>query len=319
MATASTRPPSSSTPTASTTWVADDGEPSDPAGVDDLLQRWSGPAYPDLDEVDDGRVEAARLAELRTATCERRAEQRLAAGDVDGLVSELTRLAADEPLRERPRALLMATLAASGRQAEALRVYDDFRRRLGHELGTTPSPSLVAERDELLAGAAEPVPAFATRLPEPASSLVGRDVLAADLTGLVGGARLLTLVGPGGVGKTRLLLEIGRRLRSSEHPVVLCELAVADASSAQDAVAAALRIDARAGTPLIDRLTDVVADSEVVVLLDNCEHVLAPIAVLVDALLDPLPERPGRGDQPGAFARRRRARAQRPDADRGRR
>ncbi len=102
--------------------------------------RWHGPAYPELDDVDDGRAESIRLDELRIRAVEARAERRLAAGDTDGLVAELAALADEEPLRERPRALLMAALAAAGRQVEALRVYDDFRRRLGDELGIEPSP-----------------------------------------------------------------------------------------------------------------------------------------------------------------------------------
>ena len=95
----------------------------------------------------------------------------------DGLVAELTALADAEPLRERPRALLMAALAATGRQVEALRVYDDFRRLLGDELGIEPSPALAAQHAALLAGAGRPrswAPAEPA-CPCPATSLIGRD------------------------------------------------------------------------------------------------------------------------------------------------
>ena len=112
------------------------------AELDALLARWSGPAYPELDEIDDGRAEAARLEELRIRSVEVRAERRLTFGDTDGLVADLMALADEQSLRERPRALLMAALAAAGRQADALRVYDDFRRLLGDELGIEPSPAL---------------------------------------------------------------------------------------------------------------------------------------------------------------------------------
>jgi predicted ATPase len=206
-------------------------------------------------------------------------------GDTDGLAAELVALADAQPLRERPRALLMAALADTGRRVEALRVYDDFRRLLGDELGIEPSPAMAAQHAELLAGGAAAVPA--SRLPVPATSLVGREELAGDVTALAGAGRLVTLVGPGGVGKTRLLLEVGHRLLADrpDRPVVLCELATADTGSAVDVVAAALGIDARPGAPLAERVADVLGDAEVVLLLDNCEHVLDPTAELVERLL----------------------------------
>ena len=98
-----------------------------------------------------GRAESVRLGELRIRAVEARAECRLAAGVTDGLVAELAALADEEPLRERPRALLMAALADAGRHVEALRVYDDFRRLLGDELGIEPSPALAAQHAGLLA------------------------------------------------------------------------------------------------------------------------------------------------------------------------
>ena len=75
------------------------------------------------------------LAEVRVRAAEARAERRLAAGATDGLIAELAAMADDDPLRERPRELLMSALVATGRNAEALRVYDDFRRLLAEELG----------------------------------------------------------------------------------------------------------------------------------------------------------------------------------------
>ena len=130
----------------------DAADPSAPATIDEILARWQGPAYPELDDVDDGRAESTRLGELRIRAVETRAEARLAAGVTEGLIVELATLADEEPLRERPRALLMTALATAGRNAEALRVYDDFRRLLGHELGIEPSAALAAQHASLLAG-----------------------------------------------------------------------------------------------------------------------------------------------------------------------
>ena len=99
--------------------------------------------------------------------------------------------------------------------------------------------------------------------------------------------RLVTLVGPGGVGKTRLVGEVGLALRAArpDRPIVLSELATANAQSAVDVVAAALAIEGRPGIGLAERIAAVVGDTELVVLLDNCEHVLDPIAALVELLL----------------------------------
>jgi predicted ATPase/DNA-binding SARP family transcriptional activator len=271
--------------------AAPEAEPAGLATIDAILERWQGPAYPELDDVDDGRAEAVRLQELRVRAMERRAEWRLATGVTDGLVAELTALVDQEPLRERPRALLMAVLAKAGRTAEALRVYDDFRRRLGDELGIEPSPALAAQHADLLAGTDAGVWKPASRLPVPVTSLVGREALVDEVVAMAEAHRLVTLIGPGGVGKTRLLGEIGLRLRAArpDRPVVMCELATASRESAVDVVAAALAIEGRPDVGLAERIGAALADTEIVVLLDNCEHVLDPVATLVELLLGRCP------------------------------
>jgi predicted ATPase len=99
--------------------------------------------------------------------------------------------------------------------------------------------------------------------------------------------RVVTLVGPGGVGKTRLLIETGHRLEAArpDDAIVLCELAGADARSAVDVIATALGIDGRPGVAPVDRIVDVVRETPVMLLLDNCEHVLDPVAAFVDVAL----------------------------------
>ena len=253
-----------------------------------LLDRWHGPAFAELLDVDEGRAESSRLAELQIRARELHAEHRLAAGQADDVVSELAALAEAEPLRERPRALLMAALDATGRRVDALRVYDDFRRLLGDELGIEPSPVLVAQHAALLDRDVEEarwVPSGG--LPTPTTSLIGRSSLVDEVTTLVGSRRLVTLLGPGGVGKTRMSLEVGQRLAHDrpDRPVVLCELATAAEHTALDVVAAALGIDARPGVPTAERVASVLDDTEVVVVLDNCEHVLDPIAELAERLI----------------------------------
>ena len=268
-------------------------DPMDGAGeaMAEVLARWHGPAYPELDDVDEGRAEAVRCAELRVRAREALAERRLASGDTDGLVAELSALATDEPLRERPRSMLMTALVAAGRHVEALRVYDDFRRLLGDELGIEPSPALVAQHDAVLRGTSMTAWTPATRLPVAVTSLVGRDALVDDVVTTVSEQRLVTLIGPGGVGKTRVLVEAGRRLLAvrGDRPVVMASLATADETSAVDVVAAALGIEGRPGVGLAERVAAVLADVDVVLLLDNCEHVLEAIADLVDRILSTCP------------------------------
>jgi predicted ATPase/DNA-binding SARP family transcriptional activator len=270
---------------------ADNADPSIASTIDAVLARWQGPAYPELDELDDGRAESIRLEELRVRAMERRAEWRLAAGGTDGLVAELAALADQEPLRERPRALLMAALATTGRTVDALRVYDDFRRLLGDELGIEPSTALTTQHADLLAGTSQTAWTPTSRLPIPVTSLVGRDTLVGEVTGAVEAHRLVTLLGPGGVGKTRLLGEVALALRAArlDRPIVLCELANASEESAVDVIAAALAIEGRPGVGLADRLATVIADTELVLALDNCEHVLDPIAALTELLLASCP------------------------------
>ena len=94
----------------------DPADPSVLATIDEILDRWHGPAYPELDDVDDGRAEAVRLAELRIRATEELAAVRIAAGATDDLITELAALTDEEPLRERPRGLLMTALARRGSQ-----------------------------------------------------------------------------------------------------------------------------------------------------------------------------------------------------------
>ncbi|MBF6357162.1 AfsR/SARP family transcriptional regulator [Nocardia higoensis] len=260
-------------------------EPGDSGAsrVGDILDRWRGPAYPELEDYDAARAEAVYFDELRTRAREFVAERRLAAQDTDGLAAQVRALVDEYPLRERPRALLMDALVATGRHADALRVYDEFRRLLADELAVDPSPELAARHRRILDSGEPGEWAPQSLLPMPPTSLVGREQLLTELAALAAECRLLTLVGPGGVGKTRLLLELGHRLTES-GPVVLCELGRVEAAGAGEAIAAALRIDSTPGVPIVDRITGVVRDGALVLLLDNCEHVLEPVAALVERL-----------------------------------
>ncbi|MFC4948746.1 AfsR/SARP family transcriptional regulator [Pseudonocardia sp. GCM10023141] len=172
----------------------------------EALTLWRGPALVDLPH---GQAMAARLEELRLAATEDVIEAELAL-PAGASVAELGSLVAAHPLRERLRGQLMRALHRAGRPGEALQEYTKVRRLLRTELGADPSPELAAIHRSILR--AEHPEALPRRgLPGQLTSFVGRDVELARLAALAD-ARLVTILGPGGMGKTRLAVEAaGRR------------------------------------------------------------------------------------------------------------
>ncbi|MGW8768538.1 ATP-binding protein [Streptomyces sp. NPDC055815] len=181
----------------------------------EALGLWRGPALADVREAPFAAGQAARLDALRLDAVEEWVAAELSVGgDPAFLVRELERAVRDHPLRERLRGLQMRALGAAGRQAEALAVYAEVRTALAEELGADPSAELSAVHLELLRGG-ESAPPVRTSppLPAPLTDFVGREGERERLTTLLAAARLVTLVGPGGAGKTRLALEVGAGLR----------------------------------------------------------------------------------------------------------
>ena len=183
---------------------------TDPAAAAGTLERvlalWRGPAY---GEFADGfaRAAATRLDALRTTALEARADAVLRAGDPATAAALAADLTAEHPLRERPVEIAMRALAALGRTPEALEAFRRHRALVGEELGLDPSPTLRALETRLLRAdvvAPRPDPARPDPgLPTRPSPLVGRADELRDLTGALAERRLVTVVGPGGVGKTR--------------------------------------------------------------------------------------------------------------------
>ena len=182
----------------------------------EALGLWRGPPLSELSL--DGALagELERLEELRLGAIEQRIDADLQLGAHHGLIGELRRLVAEYPLRERLHAQLMLALYRAGRQAEALEAYRSARTQLVEQLGIEPGPRLREVHQAVLAQdlALDAPPAFATAsaLPVPSTSLFGREADLERLAALVADARLVTLIGPGGVGKTRLAIEAARRL-----------------------------------------------------------------------------------------------------------
>ncbi|MEV1000166.1 BTAD domain-containing putative transcriptional regulator [Nonomuraea sp. NPDC050202] len=195
------------------------------------LGLWRGPAFADVADAPFAGPQAVRLEELRLAATEDLYEAELSLPDA-GPAAGLRELVAAHPLRERARGLLMRALHAAGRQAEALAAYEEGRRLLADGLGADPSPELAALHLEILRGSR----ARTTRTAPPAqlTSFVGREDELARLAAL-GGARLVTIVGPGGTGKTRLAIEAATRRPPGRPPaadaVAFADLSLVDAPS----------------------------------------------------------------------------------------
>src|SRR6266516_4586919 len=190
----------------------------------DALLAWRGQPLADAAGSDFAEATAARLTELRSSVLADRIEADLALGEGASLVGELRVLLSADPLAERPRAQLMRALYAAGRQAEAIAAYHEGRELLADQLGVDPSAQLEQVYLGILRGGEEPasdpereaVPAqarpSAARAQSPLTSFVGRDEDLSRVLKNLRAARLVTLTGPGGVGKTRLAIEASGRL-----------------------------------------------------------------------------------------------------------
>ncbi|MCP3803894.1 winged helix-turn-helix domain-containing protein [Allokutzneria sp. A3M-2-11 16] len=258
----------------------------------EALELWRGPAFAEFQDAEFARHAVERLSENRLAALEDRAEAWLAADGHDAvdLLGELGELVDRHPLRERLRAVHMRALYGAGRQGEALEGYDRLRHRLAEELGLDPGPDLVALRQAILERdpglSAEPP----TNLPAPLTALIGRVAAVAELRALLGDSRLVTLTGPGGVGKTRLAVETARQLtKAFPDGVWLVELSGADRGVA-DLVSTVVGL--REDTPgpgLEQRLASMLRTKRLLLVLDNCEHVVEAVAELAERLLRAAP------------------------------
>ncbi|WP_399943167.1 ATP-binding protein [Streptomyces sp. BBFR25] len=257
------------------------------AGLREALALWRGPALPDLPEAP---AETARLTELRLTAVQDRVEAELALGGGAELVPELRGLLSAHPLSERLYGQLMRALHAGGRPAEALTVYEEARRTLAEQLGVDPSPELSALHGELLRGHPSTAPRR-PRLPAQLTRCVGRDAELERITALFADARLVTLTGPGGTGKTRLAIEAASRCDPSVSPADVCfvELApLTDGGQIPYAVLTALGVREgfrTAGVDATERLLTALEDREALLVLDNCEHLVDAAAALAALLL----------------------------------
>lgn len=259
---------------------------------------WRGSALADLTDQPWSAGEARRLEELRLAAVEDRIEAELALGRHSELIAELEAMIALHPFRERLRGQLMLALYRAGRQAEASDVYQKTREALVEELGMEPGlelqqllKAILNQEASLGVPAAERPAARLDNLPMALTSFVGRDAALTQIRKLVSENRLVTLTGPGGVGKTRLAVEVARSLLGQyESGVWLTSLApLTDPALVPEAVALVLAIRAQADQSPIERLIATVNDHQYLLVLDNCEHLIDASARISEALLTSCP------------------------------
>ena len=274
----------------------------DPRGVGRLreaLGLWRGAALEDIGLQESTTFDAAatRLEGLRLVAMEDRFDAEISLGHGEDLVTELTDLVAAHPMRERLVAALMRALVATGRETEALLVYERTRETLADELGVDPSSELSALHVALLRGElGRREKTRKTNLRAELTSFVGKEADVAAVRQLMAERRLTTLIGPGGSGKTRLATETARTLLGDlPDGAWLVELAaISTGGDMAQATLDALRLrdgllgDAPDAEPT-GRVIAAVRDRAMLLVLDNCEHVIESAATFADRVLRECP------------------------------
>ncbi|MEO8692078.1 MAG: BTAD domain-containing putative transcriptional regulator [Acidimicrobiales bacterium] len=257
---------------------------------EEAIALWRGRPFAEFADDEWARPTVVRLEELHATARELQVEALLGSARVDAAVAAAEALCESEPFRERAHGLLMQALARQGRAAEALRAFDRFRGFLVQETGLEPSPSLAELQRAVLAQDAHMSPSSrdsrSGNLPVQHSSFVGRAREVADLATLLRDARIVTLTGVGGVGKTRLAIAAAAEVLSRfDGGAWLVQLAtVRDPKVVVDAIAAVFGVTRHPEADLIETLAGFLRPKELLVVLDNCEHLLGPVVDLVRAL-----------------------------------
>jgi len=246
----------------------------------EALELWGGPALAEVAFEDFAQAEIRRLEELRLVALEMRIDADLQLGGHAQLVGELEALLAEQPVRERVACQLMLALYRCERQGDALEVYQRTRAQLAEQLGLEPGPALKALQAQILdhapalqasamSGRVNLAPAGA-RVPLPPTPTIGRQCDIEDVSGMLTDpdVRLVTLTGPGGVGKTRLALETALALQASFRDGV-CWVKLAGVARPDDVaatIARALAVPPLQGERTDDALRRYLADRQLLLL-----------------------------------------------------
>jgi len=281
-------------------------EPDDLRSVelcDQALGLWRGEPFVDAAACPTLDHEAGRLDELRLAVIEYSFVRRLAAGAAGEVVSDLSQLVNQHPLREGLWSSLITAHYRAGQQAEALADYERLRANLAETLGLDPSPELqdlqlrVLRQDPDLVGDGD-FPTLGSlgtvvgNLPVELSSFVGRVDEVKSLVDELDGHRLVTLIGVGGTGKTRLSIEAARTVSESfPDGCRMVELApVAVAGAVPFAFCAGLEITAPTGGDVMGHLVARLGDKRMLIVVDNCEHLVTAAANAVEQIVVACPD-----------------------------
>jgi predicted ATPase/DNA-binding SARP family transcriptional activator len=263
----------------------------------EALALWRGDALADVRGFPFADRLATGLADERLAAVEQDAARALAGGRPEApLVAELAGLTREHPHRDGLWLLYLRALAASGRPSEALTEYERLRHHLAEDLGVDPPAELRELHTRILRGELPAQQRRHARLPTALTSFVGRDAAVADVRAALGDHRLVTIMGPGGAGKTRLAVEAARACQDRVGDVWLAELApltgdedlVPTVLSAMGLLEVSVFDRPGATAPRQDprgRLLDAAADADGLLILDNCEHLVDAVAALAEELL----------------------------------
>lgn len=264
-------------------------------------------SQPALDEFSDepwAMAEVARLTELRSAVVEDQVEAHIELGEFDAAIDELHRHIREHPFRDRPHELLMQALALSGRQVEALRAFQEYRSLLIDEVGVDPGPAITeldrqitlgqispearAERVTPPAGTQVLAPVFSdgtmSNLHFPANEFVGRQAEIAEVGEALAASRLVTLLGPGGVGKTRLSYRVAaNQIDAFSDGAWVAELV--DCEAGADVVRSIADVFGLTDVDSAEACAAQLAGHDLLLVLDNCEHLVDELGPVVDTLL----------------------------------
>lgn len=278
--------------------LADARSEPDPADAirryDEALAWWRGSAFGELSTAEGLREEAVRLDELRSAAREERLAH-VVACDPARAVADLEALVSATPYRERPVALLMEALHRAGRPRDALAAFARHRTTMVDELGLEPSAALRRLEHDLLTGDLSEPPAASPRPPPSGGNLtarrtsfVGRDDDLVAVADHVRHRRLVTLLGPGGSGKTSLAIETARQLRGDfpDGAWVVDLSVLRDGAQVVEHAAASLDVPSDRSRERWPALLEHVRSRRLLVVLDNCEHLVDDAAALAARLVD---------------------------------
>ena len=268
------------------------------AAYERALACCSGTPFAEFADREWARADVTRLEETRTSAREECLSLRLDLGEDRTLVADLEALVSEHPLRERPWLLLAMALHRCGRSADALRRISAFRSILRDELGLDPPAAIraldsrILESDPALLGTPQLSSRRSRTPPVEVTPLVGRSTDVAGIVTRLGEQRLVTLVGPGGVGKTRLAMRVAADVWDARGgEVYVVDLApVHDPLLAVASVATAIDVQQRQHLSVEETLVEYLRARRALIVLDNCEHLCAAVARLTERLMAACPD-----------------------------